>query len=70
MNHSRANIEFNLVHDRVDIAANAITKLTNYLNKERLKMRAMENLINRSWLLRRILGGKKMNIRRTGILGE
>ncbi len=70
MNHSRANIEFNLVHDRVDIAANAITKLTNYLNEERFKMRAMENLINRSWLLRRILGVKKMNIEISRLVEE
>ena len=33
-------------------------------------MRAMENLINRSWLLRRILGVKKMNIEISRLVEE
>lgn len=70
MNHNRANIEFNLVHDRIDIAGNGITKLTNYLNEERFKLRAMENLINRSWLLRRILGVKRMDMEISRLVEE
>lgn len=54
--------EFHELHKRVDDITDANNQIALFDNKLNIRLRAFENLINQSWLLRKILGVKKFDV--------
>ncbi len=61
MQEARAKYEIGLIHRRINQTVGAVNQLTEANNDARFRLRAVENLINRSWFLRMFLGVKKVN---------
>ncbi len=62
MKEATIRFEFTEVHDRIDLLTEANNANTNANIDSLYRIRAFENLINRNWFLRKILGVRKMQI--------
>lgn len=60
MNEVQLKHEFKLLHDRDDQTTSAINSITEVVTELVLRVRAYENIINRSWWLTRWLMQKKV----------
>lgn len=56
MQEGRARYEIDLIHRRISSGVSGINQLTESNNDVRFRLRAIENIINRNWFLRTILG--------------
>lgn len=56
MQEPRARYEIDLLHRRIDGVHHAVTQVTRAIDHTRFRLRAIENIINRNWFLRTILG--------------
>lgn len=72
MNHARAKYEIDLLHRRINGVMSGINQITEAVNHTRFRLRAVENIINRSWFLRTTLGlgFKKIDLEVAHIIQE